>query len=124
MGGYYSDLGHYNSNKQFIQYLKNNKYITPLKEGDNYIVVKLNEKILPYVIKKTYISECVHIIIGEFENIKITGVEDESEFKKTVHFEVNYKKNEIGAYFDNPSMFVIQDDVSFKKFDDGWRIDN
>lgn len=79
------------------------------------------QKLKPYVLDPNR-SWGIRIIVGTMSDIKITGISGD-DTRKIVDFEILYTLNELGKDISYNQALSKQRSIIFKKYDDGWRIE-
>jgi len=95
------------------------KILTKLRDG---YLIDFTNKIEPYFLQNNNCNSKKSLIIGEQQEIDITGIKEMDEKVVTVDFIVHYKLSEIGAILSSVSNKNYS--VTFQKYDDGWRLRN
>lgn len=120
--GYKGNVLYYDLEK--LKKLQELGYVNILINLGDHSIVNFTDKAKEYLdVKASFIGAAdVHLILGNIEDIEVTGIEEISENSKKAHFEATYKPNEIGSILENQSFFIKSGKEQFVKFDDGWRL--
>jgi hypothetical protein len=81
----------------------------------------LTNKILPFKISEQFQGGLYYFKLAEIEDVNITGISGSDNYKE-VEFTISYKPNDMGKLVLESSSLNKNKALTFKKFDDGWRI--
>lgn len=102
--------------------LENNGYIKIEYGSDKYSYnhISLLPKIQPFVYIDGGITSTVWIKIAELEDVVITGISGENNYRR-VEYTFYYKLNEVGRAISYSNKLTFSEYNRLEKYDDGWR---
>ena len=102
--------------------LESSGYVTVVKgpERYSYSHIELQPKIQPFVYIDGGLTQDVWIKMATLQDVTITGINGEGNYR-SVEFIRNYTLTEVGRAISYSKELNVKDEMSFSKYDDGWR---